>query len=1155
MKQFARLLTWIFLPLLSLVAASLFLLGTESGFRILTRFGDSLSGSVFSVEEVQGRFLSSWQLKQVQIHVDGIVHVELDELRCRWNPGALFVRELHVRSIKAEGLVVRLEERDEVTADTSPLLLPPVHLPLDLRLDELLVSGAAIFFPGSSDSYPVDELILQASAGDDHLHIARLKLKSPDYGGELQGDVQFSDAWPLQLRGQWRVTDPGIGDLSGSLTASGDLETLDISVGLKRPAVARVQGQLTNLLNDLRWNVSGETEHFTLGDLKVDLPMDGTLTVFEASGTLLTYGGTLAADIHYQGYPQIQARAAVQGDYDGLNIHSLQLFLDQATLTASGQVDWTDTFSWQAELVGEELDPGQFVSQWPGKIETSLRSQGQWRADSLAGDLTIDRLQGELRGFSLAGSGRVEIDGKTLSMDELHLQSGSSHLLLNGRANSELDLAFQAHSDDLASLLPESSGAFQLQGTVRGRREQPLLSMTFEASELTVGEYLLQSMEGVVNADLTEQGHIEAEIDGRGIQIQGEKISEARLQVKGNLENHHLDLSLSSSLGDLQCALAGGVQERQWQGELSRLLLQSDQFGEWRIKQAVPLRLAEKSCEISELCFFQDQVQLLFTGKWQRQGGWQIRGGVENFPLQLLEEWKLFSPKLDGILSATVLAGGEGLALDSAEVNVSVPDLALTAEDEEGESRTYHWTENSLQARLEKSDARITARTLFQDNSVAEFNAALGNCCDFSKPEEISLDGNLDLDINDLSPLAPLSRYAVTADGSLMGRYTLQGTLARPILKGKMSLQDGEIGISAAGIGVHDLQLQVDGDGSTNKIDLSMASGEGHIRVEGVVKQDLEKEWQADVTIQGKDFQGADLLEYTAVVSPDMHCVYGKDGLTLSGRVHVPQARIAPAGLQGAVSSSRDVILINGDDEQEQAALPVSLDLAVILGEEVAVDAFGLQGKLDGKLKINQKPGQAVTGLGNLNLHDGTFTFRGSTLEISRGLVFYQGGAIEDPGLDVRARKKVRDKVVGIQVTGSVSQMEMNLFSEPHMNDSDILAYLLVGHDMATSNDMESSLLAAAASALGGGTGGGALQEIGEGTGLNISLASGEETSDVSLVVGREIYNDLYISYGKGLTDSVGTFKARYNLKHGFSVETEVTDEETGTDLFWSLER
>lgn len=70
-----------------------------------------------------------------------------------------------------------------------------------------------------------------------------------------------------------------------------------------------------------------------------------------------------------------------------------------------------------------------------------------------------------------------------------------------------------------------------------------------------------------------------------------------------------------------------------------------------------------------------------------------------------------------------------------------------------------------------------------------------------------------------------------------------------------------------------------------------------------------------------------------------------------------------------------------------------------------------------------------------------------------------------------------------------------------------------------------------------------------------MSLAGGEKSTDVSLVVGKEVYKDLYISYGKGLTDSEGTFKARYNLKYGFSVETETTSEASGADLFWSLER
>lgn len=107
---------------------------------------------------------------------------------------------------------------------------------------------ADIFFPGSVDSFPVNELLLQVSAREDQVRISRLKLESPDYGGDLQARVRFSESWPLELSGEWRVADPGIGDLHGSLKAGGNLDTLTVSVGTRAPAVARVEGQLTDLL-------------------------------------------------------------------------------------------------------------------------------------------------------------------------------------------------------------------------------------------------------------------------------------------------------------------------------------------------------------------------------------------------------------------------------------------------------------------------------------------------------------------------------------------------------------------------------------------------------------------------------------------------------------------------------------------------------------------------------------------------------------------------------------------------------------------------------------------------------------------------------------------------------------------------------------------
>ncbi|MBU0945546.1 MAG: translocation/assembly module TamB domain-containing protein [Proteobacteria bacterium] len=1160
MKKILRLLTWVFLPPLLLAIAFCLFLATESGFRLLVGLGDSLSGPLFSVGQVRGHLLSSWQLEKVQLNVNGVAHVELEELAFSWLPGALFDKELRVQGIKARGLVVRLDKSDPATEDENKperiaITLPDIRLPLALELADVQFHDAELFFPGSVDSFPVHELLLQVSARDDQVHISRLKLESPVYGGELQAEVRLSGSWPLELSGEWRVTDPALTALHGALAANGDMEALAVSVELKAPAVATVQGQLTKLLGDLHWQVSAKTEYLALQDFKVDLPIDGALSAAEVSGGLETYGGTLAADVHYEGYPQVQVRTEVEGDFSALTIHSLQILLDQARLTSSGQIGWGDGFSWQAELEGEQLDPSQFASQWPGKIDTLLHSQGEWKAGKLVADLKIDHLQGELRDFPLTGSGQAGIDGETLVVDALHLQSGSTRLQVNGRANGELDFAFQAGSADLASLIPESSGVFQLQGTVGGRREEPRLAMTVDASALKVKDIVLKSLKAVVNADLAGQGQIEADLKAAGLELPGQSIDKVQLQVQGSLAEHRLDLSLATTLGALQLALTGGLEDQEWQGKLAELMLQSNQYGEWQTEQAVPLHLTKTNMEVGEFSLLQDQVRISLGGKWQEEEGWQLQGGVKDFSLKLLEEWELVSQQLDGTLSATVKAMGKGAVLDHAGIVAALPDLSLTALDEEGQSRTWHWTDNELQVRLEDNDAQVRAKTLFQDGSVAELEAVVGNYADFSKPEEMTLAGTLALNVKDLSPLAPLSDYRVNATGQFVGSGNLQGTVARPVIEGKMALQNGLIQLADAGIEVQELELSVSGDGTTNKVALALASGEGRLKVEGFVKQDLEKQWQADFTVKGKDFPAVDLSEYTAVISPDLHFVYGEKGIVLNGSVTVPKARIAPAGFQGAVSSSQDVVLVDTNGEHANGTLPMSLDLSVILGEEVKVDAFGLRGSLDGQLKINQDPGQIITGQGSLNLHNGTFAFRGTSLEIKRGLVFYQGGSIEDPGLDVRASKNVHDKIVGIQVTGSVSRMEMNLFSDPAMEESDILAYILVGHDMSTSNEKEGSMLGAVAATLGGGTGTGLLDGFKESTGLDVSLEGGESISEFSLVVGKEIYEDLYISYGKGLKDPAGTFQARYELKYGFSVKTEATSEATGADLLWSLER
>ncbi|RWX43862.1 hypothetical protein H206_02356 [Candidatus Electrothrix aarhusensis] len=269
------------------------------------------------------------------------------------------------------------------------------------------------------------------------------------------------------------------------------------------------------------------------------------------------------------------------------------------------------------------------------------------------------------------------------------------------------------------------------------------------------------------------------------------------------------------------------------------------------------------------------------------------------------------------------------------------------------------------------------------------------------------LSGQLDLNLKDLSPITHLTNEAVQATGQFGGRILFDGTARKPTVNGKLALRDGgkkegEIFIQAAGIGLKELKIAFKGDSRSNTIDAELRSGEGKIKLTGVAQQDAEQHWLADVAISGKNFQAADLPEYRAVISPDLRLRYAETGSRLSGTVTLDKAEIAPTGFSGAVSSSSDVIVI--DDEQAvKGASPMHLDLKVIMGKEVLVNTFGLKGFLDGSLKIKAKPSSSITGLGNLDLRDGTFDFEGNMLQLTQGRVFYQGGPIDNPGLDIQA--------------------------------------------------------------------------------------------------------------------------------------------------------
>jgi len=466
-----------------LVSASLaFLIGTERGLQLIVRTAGQLAGPYFSAEHAQGRLLDYWRLGDVRIHVKDEVEITVKDFSFSWQPLALFQeRTLHVSKAAATGLTVRiLDSPKKEKKARKRIVLPELSLPLGVRIDELRVAASKIVADDGEDALVIHEAVAQAAAQDDHAEVLRLHADTSQFGADLSGKVRFTGAWPVQAGGSWSVPDHGINQLVGTVAAQGDFSKAAVQATMSSPAKVTLQGQVTDIFNELHWQAAAESGHFRLSDLKINVPVDGTLRIVEASGTVKSYRGTVAAEIHHEGYPPVQAEAKVAADnYSGLKIDYLTVRYAASELTLRGDMRWKGGFSWQAELAAKELDPALAAVDWPGKISGKVRSSGALAAGRQVLELAIDKVQGELRGqpFSLGGS--VSLADKKLTIDELVLDSGLAKARISGTADAakQISLSVQAEAADLAAFTPEAGGSLQLEGSAAGPAENAAVTL------------------------------------------------------------------------------------------------------------------------------------------------------------------------------------------------------------------------------------------------------------------------------------------------------------------------------------------------------------------------------------------------------------------------------------------------------------------------------------------------------------------------------------------------------------------------------------------------------------------------------------------------------------------------------------------------------
>src|SRR5690606_2109364 len=149
--------------------------------------------------------------------------------------------------------------------------------------------------------------------------------------------------------------------------------------------------------------------------------------------------------------------------------------------------------------------------------------------------------------------------------------------------------------------------------------------------------------------------------------------------------------------------------------------------------------------------------------------------------------------------------------------------------------------------------------------------------------------------------------------GRLDADVSLSGTRGAPLLGGHASLDGFAAEIPSLAIAIVDGSARLDAlpDGSAGISGEPGTGGEGRLRIGGNLG------WRSagaplELRVRGEDVLVSDTRDLRAVASPDIEVRYaGGRPLQVSGRVHVPSARMDLERLSDGVSASEDVVVLD----------------------------------------------------------------------------------------------------------------------------------------------------------------------------------------------------------------------------------------------------
>ena len=836
----------------------------------------------------------------------------------------------------------------------------------------------------------------------------------------------------------------------------------------------------------------------------------------------------------------------LDGTADAIALHRLALVQPKGLFEANGTVLLKPGVGWKLDAKADRFDPGAFAAQWPGSLSFTLATEGTAGDAGVSAKVKLDKLDGKLRDRPVTGTADISIAPGFIVDGTAALASSETTLAVHGRGGSQTDATIGFTVASLGDLLPDAQGRVRGEFKVNGKWPALAVNGRLDGQTLALGENRVASLE--LNADVADISGPRGSFDllATGIKAGNLTFERVSLDGKGDRASHEVTLAATGQPLSVHTTLRGRNDGNDWAGTLAELKLAVKDQPEWNLEQPAALALKGGAVTLGDLCLASNGPRLCFSANQAADGALDARYRIEKLPLEMIAA--IASPGAPFTLTGEIQGegaikrGADGALNGTAQIGSANGRVAYP--DSDNAKPLLDYKDFAIDATLSPQSQQVTIRGAFSDGG--SINGQVGITGQ-------ALSGQVALALNSLSFVELFTSELGAVKGKVNGNLTFAGTTAAPVIGGNVALSEFGTEVPAAGLKLHDGNVRVDLlEGQRFSLTGSIASGEGKLAITG--NGGMAANAPLSIAIEGKNFLAADIPAAKVLIGPNLKIERGADKMTVGGEVEVPYANVdltkLPGG--GAAKTSPDVVVTDAEHAETAKALPVTADITVRLGDDVRLKGFGLDGKLDGQLVVVERPGKQTTGRGEIRV-GGTYKAYGQDLKVTTGRLLFAGTAIDNPGLDIRAVRELKDVTAGLRVQGTAQVPVLTVFSEPALEQSEALSYLVTGRPLSALKSGDGDMVGAAAQALGSATGDLLAKSVGARLGVDAAVSDNAALGGSAFTVGKYLSPKLYLSYGVGIFTPGEVITLRYKLSKRWELEAQnaTTENRAGLNYRW----